>query len=223
MNQQLLNIYEFGPFRVDGTKRFLLREGQTVALTPKSFEMLLALVERSGDVVDKEGLMNRVWPDSFVEEGNLTYNISILRKALCERAGEHQYIVTVPGRGYQFVASVRVVSPDSSMEAAREQPEFSNGIDRKEPAPEPGDTRAQQQQGTWANQVRDARHSSRVTVLTRVSDRVVANIRRHKLILIAPVLIVLALISARKLPIRHAHPKLEMHCWVALTLNLTLT
>ena len=92
--------YEFGLFRVDGAKRILLRDGEVVPLTPKCFEILLALVENSGEVIDKEGLMNRVWPDSFVEEGNLTYNISILRKAIGERAGEHQYIVTVPGRGF---------------------------------------------------------------------------------------------------------------------------
>jgi DNA-binding winged helix-turn-helix (wHTH) protein/Flp pilus assembly protein TadD len=99
-------IYEFGPFRVDAVKRLLLREDQTVQLTPKCFDILLALVESSGEIIDKDELMKRVWPDSFVEEGNLTYNISILRKALGERAGEHQYIVTVPGRGYRFVASV---------------------------------------------------------------------------------------------------------------------
>lgn len=109
--KQLPCIYEFGPFRVDAVKRLLLREDQTVQLTPKCFDILLALVESSGKIVDKDELMKRVWPDSFVEEGNLTYNISILRKALGERAGEHQYIVTVPGRGYRFVASVRESQP----------------------------------------------------------------------------------------------------------------
>ena len=100
------HIYEFGPFRIDDTKRLLLRDGQVAPLTPKCFDLLLALVEHSGKVIEKDDLMKRVWPDSFVEEGNLTYNISILRKALGERADEHQYIVTVPGRGYRFVASV---------------------------------------------------------------------------------------------------------------------
>lgn len=99
-------IYEFGSFRIDATKRLLLRDGQVAPLTPKCFDILLALVENSGKVVEKDDLMRRVWPDSFVEEGNLTYNVSILRKALGERAGEHQYIATIPGRGYRFVASV---------------------------------------------------------------------------------------------------------------------
>ena len=112
MTRQLQVIHEFGPYRVDPSKRLLLREGEVVPLTPKCFEILLVLIENSGEVIDKEGLMNRVWPDSFVEEGNLTYNISVLRKALGERANEHLYIVTVPGRGYQFVAGVSEVSLD---------------------------------------------------------------------------------------------------------------
>jgi DNA-binding winged helix-turn-helix (wHTH) protein len=94
--------YEFGPFRIDAVKRLLLRDGELVSLTPKCFEMLLALVESGGEVIGKNKLIERVWPDSFVEEGNLTYNISMLRKALGERASEHQYIVTVPGRGYRL-------------------------------------------------------------------------------------------------------------------------
>jgi len=100
------HFYEFGPFRIDPIKRLLLRDGEVAPLTPKCFDILLALVENNGKVIEKDDLMKRVWPDSFVEEGNLTYNVSILRKALGERAGEHQYIVTVPGRGYRFVASV---------------------------------------------------------------------------------------------------------------------
>lgn len=107
MSQQLLNIYEFGPYRIDAAKRLLLRDGEPVPLTPKCFEILLALVERSGKVVSKASLINRVWPDSFVEEGNLTYNVSVLRKALGERQGEYQYIATIPGQGYQFVATVK--------------------------------------------------------------------------------------------------------------------
>ncbi|MGH9429337.1 MAG: winged helix-turn-helix domain-containing protein, partial [Terriglobia bacterium] len=109
MTRQPQSIHEFGPYRIDAAKRLLLRDGEVVPLTPKCFEILLVLVENSGEVVDKESLMNRVWPDSFVEEGNLTYNISVLRKALGERANEHLYIVTVPGRGYQFVAGVSEV------------------------------------------------------------------------------------------------------------------
>ena len=113
MTRESRQIYEFGPYHVNADRRLLLRDGEVVPLTPKCFEILLAFVESSGEVVGKETLLERVWPDSFVEEGNLTYNISILRKALGERAGEHQYIATVPGRGYKFVETVSIVRPDS--------------------------------------------------------------------------------------------------------------
>ncbi|MEW6211043.1 MAG: winged helix-turn-helix domain-containing protein [Acidobacteriota bacterium] len=106
MAQQVQHIYEFGPFRIDAVKRLLMRNGETVPLTPKCFDTLLALIESDGEAVSKDELMQRIWPDSFVEESNLTYNISLLRRALGERANEHQYIVTVPGRGYRFVAAV---------------------------------------------------------------------------------------------------------------------
>ena len=104
-----LYIYEFGAFRLDAVNRLLLRDGEVVALTPKCFDILLVLVESKGELLSKDELMQRVWPDSFVEESNLTYNISVLRKVLGERAGNHQYIVTVSGRGYRFAAEVREV------------------------------------------------------------------------------------------------------------------
>lgn len=106
MASQATGTYGFGPFRLDAVKRLLLRD-QLVPLTPKCFDILMALVESRGEVISKDRLITRVWPDTFVEEGNLTYNMSILRRAIGERAGEHQYIVTVPGRGYQFVEAVK--------------------------------------------------------------------------------------------------------------------
>lgn len=105
-------LYEFGPFRLDGMKRLLLFEAEPVPLTPKAFETLLLLVERSGQLVTKDELMEKLWPDTFVEEGSLTRNISVLRKALGENPREHHYIVTVPGKGYQFVAEVIEVPPE---------------------------------------------------------------------------------------------------------------
>ena len=76
------HFYEFGRFRLSTADRVLLRQGDLVPLTPKVFDILLALVENGGRLVEKEDLMKRVWPDTFVEEGNLTQNISLLRKAL---------------------------------------------------------------------------------------------------------------------------------------------
>jgi DNA-binding winged helix-turn-helix (wHTH) protein/TolB-like protein/tetratricopeptide (TPR) repeat protein len=100
-------VYEFGQFRLDPAKRLLRRlDGTTVALTPRVFETLLFMVEHHDTVLDKERLMEAVWPDSIVEENNLSQNISTLRRIFGETPGSHNYIVTVPGRGYRFVAEV---------------------------------------------------------------------------------------------------------------------
>ncbi|HXG63633.1 MAG TPA: winged helix-turn-helix domain-containing protein [Blastocatellia bacterium] len=107
MNAQVHRIYEFGPFRIDPVTRQLRRDGQTVPLKPKVFDTLLVLVEHSGQVVSKDYLMQAIWPDTVVEENNLTQNISALRKILGEQRDEHRYIVTEPGRGYRFVAEVK--------------------------------------------------------------------------------------------------------------------
>jgi DNA-binding winged helix-turn-helix (wHTH) protein/TolB-like protein/Tfp pilus assembly protein PilF len=106
MGQQDNRSYEFGRFRLNVAERVLLRDGEMVPLTPKVFDILLTLVENHGQVVSKEELMKRVWPDTFVEEGNLTQNISLLRKALGESPGGVQFIETVPRRGYRFVATI---------------------------------------------------------------------------------------------------------------------
>jgi len=110
MGENSRYFYEFGRFRLDPDQRLLLRDQEIVPLTPKVFEILLVLVQDSGQVISKDGLMKRVWPDSFVEEGNLTQNISLLRKALGEGHNGHQYIETVARRGYRFVALVHETS-----------------------------------------------------------------------------------------------------------------
>ena len=108
MREQNHCVYAFGPFQLDATRRVLLKEGQPLKLFPKQFDTLLALVERSGDLLEKDELMRQVWPDAIVEESNLTTNISHLRKLLGEGRHNHDYIVTVPGRGYRFVAGVKL-------------------------------------------------------------------------------------------------------------------
>jgi Tol biopolymer transport system component/DNA-binding winged helix-turn-helix (wHTH) protein len=112
MSEQQQQIYEFGPFRLDATKRVLFKENEPVKIFPKEFATLLALVERSGEVLEKEELMRTIWPDSIVEEGNLTTYISHLRKLLGESPEQHDYIVTIPGKGYRFVAGVRPVADE---------------------------------------------------------------------------------------------------------------
>src|SRR5260370_249234 len=98
--------YEFGPFEIDETERQLLREGQRILLPSKAFDTLLLLVKRHGHLIEKSELIETIWPDAFVEEGNLAVVISMLRKALGEEGHEHKYIQTVPKHGYRFVADV---------------------------------------------------------------------------------------------------------------------
>jgi DNA-binding winged helix-turn-helix (wHTH) protein/TolB-like protein/tetratricopeptide (TPR) repeat protein len=100
-------LYEFGPFRLDAARRVLLRGDEPVPLAPKAFDMLIVLVSHRGQVLEKDRLMEILWPDSVVEEANLPQNISALRKALGESPSERKYIVTIPGKGYKFAAEVQ--------------------------------------------------------------------------------------------------------------------
>jgi DNA-binding winged helix-turn-helix (wHTH) protein/TolB-like protein/Flp pilus assembly protein TadD len=113
MSQPAKPIYEFGSFRLDTTQYRLLRQGKVVPLAPKEFDMLLVLIERRGQVVSKDDLLKTVWPDTIVEETNLTVIISALRKALGESA-EEKYIETIPQRGYRFIAPVSEVGDEGA-------------------------------------------------------------------------------------------------------------
>jgi DNA-binding winged helix-turn-helix (wHTH) protein/TolB-like protein/Tfp pilus assembly protein PilF len=104
---QQKHIYEFGPFRLIPAERQLFRDEQLVSLKPKSFDLLVVLVENKGRLIEKEELMRRIWPESFVEEANLSVNVSALRRALGEGPEDHQYVETVPRHGYRFVAEVK--------------------------------------------------------------------------------------------------------------------
>ena len=106
MTDETSAFYEFGRFRVKADERVLRRGEELVSLTPKAFDILLTLLENAGRLVNKDDLMKKVWPNTFVEEGNLTQNVSLLRKALGESASGPQFIETVPRRGYRFVAPV---------------------------------------------------------------------------------------------------------------------
>src|SRR5215510_16269294 len=109
MSHQPKPIYEFGPYRLDAAERLLSRGGEVVPLQPKAFDLLLALVERPGRLLEKDELMKVVWPDTVVEEVNLANNISILRKALGDGGNGQRFIETAPKRGYRFVAHVKEV------------------------------------------------------------------------------------------------------------------
>src|SRR4051812_31298260 len=112
MSTETRHFYEFGPYRLVPAERLLLREGAPVRLNPKDFEMLVVLVGRSGQLVEKDELLRTVWPgEKFVEEANLTNSVYRLRNAL----GGKGYIETVPKHGYRFVAEVRS-QPDARAE-----------------------------------------------------------------------------------------------------------
>lgn len=105
-------IYEFGSYRADTLKRQLSYKGTPLPLAPKAFDTLVLLVRNNGETVSRNDLIDTIWADTAVEENNLTQQISALRKAFGEGPGDHNFIVTVPGRGYCFVAPIRTIDPD---------------------------------------------------------------------------------------------------------------
>jgi DNA-binding winged helix-turn-helix (wHTH) protein/TolB-like protein/Flp pilus assembly protein TadD len=125
-------IYTFGDFRLDVSKRLLLRAGEPIPLTPKVFDTLLYLVEHAGTALSKDELMSAVWPDTVVEENNLGQNISKLRGVLGESPGDHRWIVTLPGRGYRFVADVKLLA--SGKEDSPEDAELPVPIHEQNPS-----------------------------------------------------------------------------------------
>src|SRR5882672_10209186 len=183
-----MRIYEFGPFRVDALRRVLLRETNEVRLPAKSFEILLVLLEEKGRLVDKDELMRRVWPDAVVEENNLTVNMSALRKSLGESPRDHRYLVTVPGRGYQFVADVRQHVGERS---GKSEEEANQAVAEVFPEPANGDGEANLSLdggvlGSGPAQVTAAQTnvagSNRVANIhaTSSAEYIVGEIKRHK-------------------------------------------
>src|SRR6204780_528860 len=106
-------IFQFGEFQIDVLARTLRREQEIVTLNRRAFDVLLYLVQNPGRVLTRDELLKNVWPDTFVDENSLAQSISVLRRALDERPGDNSYIVTLPGRGYQFVSAVQVIAPES--------------------------------------------------------------------------------------------------------------
>jgi TolB-like protein/Tfp pilus assembly protein PilF len=124
MAEGAARIYRFGPFTLDVDDRSLKRQGAPIPLTPKTFDLLVTLVENAGRLVEKEALLQKVWPDVAVEEGNLTKGVFSLRQLL-EDEGGPRYIETVPKRGYRFVAEVTSGTTESPPAVAPEKPALS--------------------------------------------------------------------------------------------------
>ena len=102
--------YEFGPYRFNPTQRVLTRDGEIISLTPKATEILVRLVVNAGQLLEKDDLLKEVWPDTFVEEANLTQNIFTLRRALGDDRAGPRYIETVNRRGYRFLMPVEMLT-----------------------------------------------------------------------------------------------------------------
>lgn len=113
------HLYRFGEFTIDADQRVLLRHGKPLLLAPKVLETLLTLVQNGGRIIEKEELMKRLWPDTFVEESNLTYCIVQLRKTLGDEARHPSYIETIPKRGYRFMVDVEEVLSDTEVAGAK--------------------------------------------------------------------------------------------------------
>ena len=113
MSMQTEGIFQFGEFQIDARARTLRREEKIVTLSFRAFDVLLYFVQNPGKVLTRDELLKNVWADSFVDENSLAQSISMLRRALDEKPGDNSYIVTLTGRGYQFVAPVQVVSAEN--------------------------------------------------------------------------------------------------------------
>jgi DNA-binding winged helix-turn-helix (wHTH) protein/TolB-like protein/Flp pilus assembly protein TadD len=135
MSISVKHLYEFGPFQLDPPERLLMCDGHPVPMTPKAFDLLVFLVERGGHLIEKEELLKAVWPGSFVEEGNLSVTVSVLRKALNDDRGLHRYIETVSKRGYRFVANVREIGEPERASARPQANESQGTAEDRRPQP----------------------------------------------------------------------------------------
>lgn len=166
-------FYEFGAFRLEVVERLLRRDGVVVPLKSKDFDLLLALVEHRGQVLTRDDLMKQVWPDSVVEEGNLSVHIFALRRALGETPDDHRYIVTVPGRGYSFVGNVSTSFPERSPGTDLEPVGGAVPLDSRFYIERPSDAEFQQavSRGDSIVLVKGARQVGKTSLLARSLQR----------------------------------------------------
>lgn len=138
LNRGERRLYGFGPFVLDADERLLTLDGSLVQLPPKAFDLLIVLIKNGGHLVRKEEILRTIWPDAEVEEGNITFNISLVRKALSDNATKPSYIETVPKQGYRFIAPVRLLKEEEARPLTTEfqSAEETNAseVDEQEPA-----------------------------------------------------------------------------------------
>ena len=178
MIEQSRQVYEFDEFRLDVAKRQLLREGEVVPLYSKAFDLLLLLVESRGQDLSKDEILESVWPGQELEESNLTVNISAVRRALGEKAAQPRFLVTIPGRGYRFVASVRkadenhqhvIIETETISQVVVEE-----DVDDVDPSSPALDSKAEPRQLTAGPSRALLRQPWAVTVLTLVAVAVIS-------------------------------------------------
>jgi len=159
MRQLVKHFYEFGDFQIDVKNQLLLRAGEVVALNPKTFDLLLALILKQGDVATKDELLKTVWKDTVVEEANLSHHVHLLRRVLEEDNNGQRYIETIPKRGYRFVAPVREVGNGATNNAS--EPSAA----RQAEGLKTGDSETQsQRQDSWASSVEGQRSHEEIPV-----------------------------------------------------------
>src|SRR5687767_10294353 len=127
MSENNTHGYEFGPYRLDLAQRVLTRAGETVSLTPKATDILTLLVTNAGQLVPRDELLKQIWPETFVEESNLTQNIFLLRRTLGDDRPAPKYIETVVRRGYRFIANVRTTGAADALARPTPGSQSANG------------------------------------------------------------------------------------------------
>jgi Tol biopolymer transport system component/DNA-binding winged helix-turn-helix (wHTH) protein len=184
MPSVIKHLYQFGEFTVDTDQKILMREGKPVQLTPKVFETLLILIENRGRIVEKNELMNRLWPDSFVEETNLTFNIKQLRKALGDDARNPVYIETIARRGYRFIASTEKILADTNLISGQFRVPFdtSDANEFQDEIPEPATEWIEQNYSTTLAKKPDT---------PLVSDSISAKVNKRSVAIAAALLVLL--------------------------------
>ncbi len=214
MSKNRKHFYEFGPFRIDVAERTLLGRDGVISLTPKAFDTLLLLVENSGHVLGKQELMEKVWPESFVEENNLAQNISALRKAFGTEPDGAKYIETVPKRGYRFRAEVRETWDEAVELIVREQTTRSILIEEDDGDQADEDERTQSEKliekviPTSAELINEPAQLPPSSLPARVETK-------------APPA-ALSTNSALALPAQPSHPRSRNWKWLALVLGVAL-
>ena len=203
-------FYEFGPYLLDTIQHLLLKEGRPVTLTPKTYDTLLLLVQNSGRMLSKEELMKSLWPDSFVEESNLTQQVSMIRRALGDSPGDPHFIVTVPGRGYRFSAEVR------SRQDEDEKEQFGSTVSASPSVSEAASRSGQKVAQTGGPYVSGAENAEPIAVPPRWRDR--KPIRRTVLSIAAVALLVVAILAITKLlhPTKQTGEALAAHRSLAI-------